>query len=441
MIEQNICFAVVYLAEALTVWLFLGDLFPARRSIWIRSILFSVGYGLAWLCFALDFVHVNVLIFVVCTGLVLYIGYTVRLWKAVLYSVLLSALMLGTEYLSMLFLGAFFDGFDKYQEDLTVLILFAVFSKVLYFLCTRFYVHIAKSRESESQLPNVVFGLLVVVCLSSIFVITALIYVCLLIPSFSRVMEFWMISCAIVLLLTNILIFAAYQNIQQMNQRYMDLRLQQQKEQADRSYYETLQEQYDNQRVMIHDIRHHLGLIKELAKAQNEKVVVDYVTEMEHLPVLQRQIQYCKEPILNALLIRYHDLCRQKKISFSVDVRKCSTEEMNHIDITSLFGNLMENALEAAQESEDPFLEISLDVREVQKAWVLTIVNSCKELPETSGFGFISRKQKRGQHGIGLLSVKRIIKIYQGHIRQYYDVESRSFHTVVMIPVKNFEEK
>lgn len=441
MIEQNICFAVVYLAEALTVWLFLGDLFPARRSIWIRSILFSVGYGLAWLCFALDFVHVNVLIFAVCTGLVLYIGYTVRLWKAVLYSVLLSALMLGTEYLSMLFLGAFFDGFDKYQEDLTVLILFAVFSKVLYFLCTRFYVHIAKSRESENQLPNVVFGLLVVVCLSSIFVITALIYVCLLIPSFSRVMEFWMISCAIVLLLTNILIFAAYQNIQQMNQRYMDLRLQQQKEQADRSYYETLQEQYDNQRVMIHDIRHHLGLIKELAKAQNEKVVVDYVTEMEHLPVLQRQIQYCKEPILNALLIRYHDLCRQKKISFSVDVRKCSTEEMNHIDITSLFGNLMENALEAAQESEDPFLEISLDVREVQKAWVLTIVNSCKELPETSGFGFISRKQKRGQHGIGLLSVKRIIKIYQGHIRQYYDVESRSFHTVVMIPVKNFEEK
>lgn len=440
MMEQKICFAVVYLAEALTAWLFFRDLFPARRSIWIRSILFGVGYGLAWLCFVLDFVHVNVLVFAVCTGLILYIGYTVRLWKAALYSVLLSALMLGTEYLSMLFLAAFFDGFDKYQEDLTVLILFAVFSKVLYFLCTRFYVHIAKSRERESQLPNVVFGLLVVVCLSSIFVITALIYVCLLIPSFSRVMEFWMISCAMVLLLTNILIFAAYQNIQQMNQKYMDLMLQQQKEQADRSYYETLQEQYDGQRVLIHDIRHHLAMIKEMAKVQNGKVVADYVTEMEHLPALQRQVQYCKEPILNALLIRYHDLCRQKKISFSVDVRKCSIEEMNHTDITSLFGNLLENALEAAQESEDPFLEISLDVREVQKALVLTIVNSCKELPETSGFGFVSRKQKRGQHGIGLLSVKRIIKRYQGEIRQYYDAESRSFHTVVMIPVKDFKE-
>lgn len=102
MIEQNICFVVVYLAEALTAWQFFGELFSPRRPTWVRGILFGVGYGLAWLCFALDFVHVNVLIFAVCTGLILYIGYTVGIGKAALYAVLLSALMLGTEYLSML---------------------------------------------------------------------------------------------------------------------------------------------------------------------------------------------------------------------------------------------------------------------------------------------------------------------------------------------------
>ena len=115
MIEQNICFVVVYLAEALTAWQFFGELFSPRRPTWVRGILFGVGYGLAWLCFALDFVHVNVLIFAVCTGLILYIGYTVGIGKAALYAVLLSALMLGTEYLSMLFLGAFFDGFGQYK--------------------------------------------------------------------------------------------------------------------------------------------------------------------------------------------------------------------------------------------------------------------------------------------------------------------------------------
>lgn len=82
MIEQKICFAVVYLAEALTVWQFFGELFSPRRPTWVRGILFGVGYGLAWLCFALDFVHVNVLIFAACTGLILYIGYTVGIGKA-----------------------------------------------------------------------------------------------------------------------------------------------------------------------------------------------------------------------------------------------------------------------------------------------------------------------------------------------------------------------
>ena len=247
--------------------------------------------------------------------------------------------------------------------------------------------------------------------------------------------EFWMIGCAMALLLGNILIFAAYQYIQQMNQRYMDLRLQQQKEQADRSYYKTLQEQYDNQRVMIHDIRHHLAVIKEMAEVQNGKIVANYVSEMGRLPALQQRVQYCKDPVLNTLLIRYRDLCQERGISFSADIRKCAIEGMDSIDITSLFGNLMENALEAAQGSENPFLEVSLDVREAQKAWVLTIVNSCKEPPEALGMSFISRKQKRERHGIGLMSVKRIMKKYKGNLEQYYEENDKTFHSVVVFPV------
>lgn len=80
--------------------------------------------------------------------------YTVGIGKAALYAVLLSALMLGTEYLSMLFLGAFFDGFGQYKERFAVLILFAVFSKVLYFICTRLYVHIAKAGSKRARCPT-----------------------------------------------------------------------------------------------------------------------------------------------------------------------------------------------------------------------------------------------------------------------------------------------
>ena len=56
------------------------------------------------------------------------------------------------------------------------------------------------------------------------------------------------------LLLINILLFTAYQYTQQINEKYRELQLMQQKEKADEEYYTALQEQYENQRILIHDI-------------------------------------------------------------------------------------------------------------------------------------------------------------------------------------------
>ena len=69
-----------------------------------------------------------------------------------------------------------------------------------------------------------------------------------------------MICAGMGLLLINILLFTAYQHTQQINEKYRELQLIQQKEKADEEYYTALQEQYENQRILIHDIRHHLEM-------------------------------------------------------------------------------------------------------------------------------------------------------------------------------------
>lgn len=107
MIEQQLYFAPVYLAEALTVGLFFDSLFSAKRSALGRWSTFFVCYGAAWLLFSLDTVQINVFVFAAGTALSLYTGYRVSIRKTFFYAVLLSALMLGTEYLSMIFLSFF----------------------------------------------------------------------------------------------------------------------------------------------------------------------------------------------------------------------------------------------------------------------------------------------------------------------------------------------
>src|SRR5699024_6346968 len=94
------------------------------------------------------------------------------------------------------------------------------------------------------------------------------------------------------------------QYIQVINNKYTSLLLQQQKDQANSDYYAALQDQYDRQRVLIHDLRHHLEAIKGLATEQDGHVVVKYVEEMEQLPALQKRTRFCSDPVLNAILMR-----------------------------------------------------------------------------------------------------------------------------------------
>ena len=43
------------------------------------------------------------------------------------------------------------------------------------------------------------------------------------------------------------------------------------------------------------------------------------------------------------------------------DIRAVSLEFMKSVDVTAIFGNLLENALRAAQRSKEPFVEISVE--------------------------------------------------------------------------------
>lgn len=191
----------------------------------------------------------------------------------------------------MIFLSFFLGDFSAYQNQITTLILLSVLSKLFFFLGTRLYVYLTRNEE-RSTMPNVVFLLLIACSLATIFVITTLINLSLTRNSISRKEEFGIMGSAIILWLSNILIFAAYRYIHKIHAQYTNLVLQQQKEENDRSYYESLREQFDRQRMMIHDIRHHLAAIKEMTAGDQGSAATQYITEMEGLSEFQRRSVY-----------------------------------------------------------------------------------------------------------------------------------------------------
>ena len=433
--EQKICFAVVYLAEALIAWQFCESIFSPRRNMWIRSFAYALGYGGSFIVFNMNLLGSNLFTFTVCNVLLILFCYQIPLSKGVFYGAVMSGLMLGTEIISMLLLWEIYRDFDLYKTHFAGLVLLSSLSKILYFVGTRICLVLAKGKESGMKSPSSAWVLLSLASVASMVVILGLIHIGLSVPGLTWSMEIWMSMSALVLLLANLAIFAAYQRMQQIIGKYTELLLLRQKEEADEEYYTTLKEQYESQRILIHDVRHHLCVIKELAENQPRKAIIDYVTEMERLPELQRRIRYAGDPVLNAVVVRYGDLCMQKGIAFSADIRNESLAFMSSLDITALFGNLLENAVEAADGAENAFVELTLDYRQPPGILVVTLQNSCRTAPMLDEEGTLRSRKKGKGHGLGMKSVNLLVKKYGGKLLWQWDDAQKYFTVMISLPL------
>ena len=237
----------------------------------------------------------------------------------------------------------------------------------------------------------------------------------------------------LILFFDNLLIFGGYQYNLYRNSENLSHQLIRQKRRAEAGYYSALEEQYGRQRVLIHDIRKHLEAIRDLADHGAAEEIAQYLRELEASPALQNKVRICGNRTLDVVLCRYREVCEKKGIGFSADVRDQSVDFLRPSDMTALFGNLLENAVEAAEGGERPYLELLVDTRPGGAA-VISLVNSCAVPPQgDSHRGFQSRKADREQHGLGLKSVADTVRRYGGVLRQYYDPETKLFHTVVML--------
>ena len=112
---------------------------------------------------------------------------------------------------------------------------------------------------------------------------------------------------------------------------------------------------------------------------------------------LSEKLCFCDNPTLNLILTRYKDICKTSNIQFYIDIRKNTVSFINIEDIAALFGNLLENAVEATTGIDDSFIELSVKYNESGQL-IISMINSCNLIPvQTSSGDYISRKKRRLQ--------------------------------------------
>jgi len=159
-----------------------------------------------------------------------------------------------------------------------------------------------------------------------------------------------------------------------------------------------------------------------------------YIQQLMQSSDLKEITRLCDHKMLNAILSQYQRQCDNKHITFYTDIRSRILDFITDADLTSLFCNLLDNAVEAAENIPDSFIEISTCKRERTPFVVITVVNSSRKNPFAEPGGKLTtNKPNKRKHGFGIKSIRKVVLKYHGDMQMYYNGESMTFHTVITL--------
>jgi hypothetical protein len=187
----------------------------------------------------------------------------------------------------------------------------------------------------------------------------------------------------------------------------------------------------DNLRKLRHDMNNHIGLIKNLIYDQKYDDLREYVDDLYGDVARANDIIVAENKALSVLLNTKSDKARELNIEFQSFVA-ASEIKMQDKDICALFGNILDNAIEAAQKSMNKkFIELS--IQKTDSGCVIKCENSFSQKPVMKKGKFLSSKGNSAFHGIGVENIKDIVAKYNGEVK--FDYDDEVFNLRIVMPI------
>jgi len=181
-------------------------------------------------------------------------------------------------------------------------------------------------------------------------------------------------------------------------------------------------------RRSVHDYKNHVIALRQLAADENMEGIKEYLNCENEL--IQKKMFYIKtgNSVVDAIVNTKQRLSEEKGITFIVNAaipKKCCVRE---IDMSNILGNLIDNAMEASQGEEEPYIDLT--IRQEKIFLVIKIIN---QYSRDFSKNLKTTKKKQKFHGIGIRSVKSIVTKYEGE----FSIDKKGTEVVVKILIPN----
>lgn len=275
---EIIAFAVLYVIEAIVAVLYLDYLYERKRNNWKLFLSFALAYCALFGISRFKMTTLNAISFTVINACLIAYNYRCKLTMATVHSFMLCFLVMCAEILVSLVIAWFGYDFSAYLQNFSVMLTLIVWSKFLYVIFVVVTARFFKPKKRENIEPGTTF-LFCILPIFSAIAATAIIYIGMHtgVDSSKAIVITIAISS---LLIMNLLFAGINEYVQKVNYEKTMLQLSIQKDQADADHYKAMQEQFENQRVLVHDIKNHLGTMEAMANRNEIEQIRRYLKNL-----------------------------------------------------------------------------------------------------------------------------------------------------------------
>lgn len=239
------------------------------------------------------------------------------------------------------------------------------------------------------------------------------------------------------MLVGNMLFFYAFQkyteNLEESHQQKIELAYQ--KSEIERLTEITeIKEDYNE---TLHNATHYLRVIGELAHENKNQEICEVVEKLNGRINRDNVCEYSSNKMLNTILFEYNCKAKKAGVDFDIYVEPgCILAHIQDIDLISMLGNLLDNAvLAASNEKGNSLVSVRIFMQKNGKLCIMKVVNDFTGgLKEENG-KLLSTKKEAGRHGVGMISVSRTAEKYGGYLEHY--IEDLKFNAILVLPVSN----
>lgn len=179
--------------------------------------------------------------------------------------------------------------------------------------------------------------------------------------------------------------------------------------------YKMLAEQHSRSERLRHDMKNHIIALSTLSRNKEWEKMDDYLKNMGGV-ALDTSEDMTGNRAVDALLYQKRKQAEEKNIKWECDVQMPKEGYVNEFDLCILFGNILDNALEACERlssGENCFIDICAEP--VKKCFLIEVKNSMDRTEKyTEG---ATNKENVHEHGIGLLNVGDVVNKYNGVVK------------------------